>query len=105
MAIIIKDIEVPSCCDECEFKYYLHGEGQTYCKFTDERIDYSESKNNTCPIVSVNDIIESLSSNVYVSISTFAFIFAISRSFSISSSRTNIHPHRSNYRSFISAML
>lgn len=60
MAIIIKDIEVPSCCSECEFKYYLHGEGQTYCKFTDKRIDYLESKNDTCPIISVNDIIEEM---------------------------------------------
>lgn len=59
MAIIIKDIEeVPSCCDECEFK--IHTQDKIYCMFTDERIDYLESKNDTCPIVSVDDIIKEM---------------------------------------------
>lgn len=60
MAIIIKDIEVPESCNDCIFKYHFNGTDFDFCKFTDERVDYLESKNDSCPIVSIDDIVEEM---------------------------------------------
>lgn len=56
MAIIIKDMVIPTCCLYCNFKYHY----PSYCIITNERIKNPESKNDSCPLISVDEIVEEM---------------------------------------------
>lgn len=59
MSVIVKEMAMPSCCDECRFIGEYLGEGNTeafYCEAHLNRIyNPREGRLDTCPLVEIDD--------------------------------------------------
>lgn len=56
MSVIVKNMEMPIMCTDCNLNYYGQGDNYAccYCSITDKEIDYI-ARHPDCPLVEVED--------------------------------------------------
>ena len=68
MSVIVKEMAMPSCCDECRFVGEYLGEGNTdvfYCEAHLNIIENPrEGRLDTCPLVEISEEKDSVSSHM-----------------------------------------